>query len=142
MKEARVVRVEEATKGADCLAAQRWPDSHPAWTNLACSFRAATFQLMFFSNRTVPLTPPSLVKLSCIAASLLTGLAISVPSSDQVPELRKAVVPPNPHRCDRGTRVVAKSRSDNVSCFEVRTDFAKGAGQRTKYGAWHYDPGK
>ena len=48
---------------------------------------------MFFSSRVVPQTPPSLVKLSASALAVMTGSRTSVPSSDQVPELRNATLP-------------------------------------------------
>ena len=48
---------------------------------------------MFLSRRVVPQTPPSLVKLSSRARCVMTGAATSVPSSDQVPELRNAALP-------------------------------------------------
>ncbi len=49
---------------------------------------------MFFSRRVVPPTPPSLVKFSSHVRSVTIGAGSSVPSRDQVPELRKALVPP------------------------------------------------
>src|SRR2546430_8774379 len=48
---------------------------------------------MFFNSRVVPQTPPSLVKLSASALEVMTGSRNSVPSSDQVPELRNATFP-------------------------------------------------
>jgi hypothetical protein len=48
---------------------------------------------MFFNSRVVPQTPPSLVKLSASALEVMIGSHSSVPSSDQVPELRNAVLP-------------------------------------------------
>ena len=48
---------------------------------------------MFLSSRVVPQTPPSLVKSSSMARGVMIGAGSSVPSSDQVPELRNAVVP-------------------------------------------------
>ena len=45
---------------------------------------------MFLSSRVVPPTPPSLVKLSASALALMIGSRTSVPSSDQVPELKNA----------------------------------------------------
>ena len=48
---------------------------------------------MFFNSRVVPQTPPSLVKLSASALAVMTGSSNSVPSSDQVPELRNAALP-------------------------------------------------
>src|SRR5712691_9653082 len=48
---------------------------------------------MFFNSRIVPQTPPSLVKLSARALDVMIGSHNSVPSSDQVPELRNAVLP-------------------------------------------------
>src|ERR1700730_3631933 len=45
---------------------------------------------MFLRRRTVPQTPPSLVKFSLQAASERIGAGVSVPSNDQVPELMKA----------------------------------------------------
>src|ERR671931_1588507 len=50
--------------------------------------------LMFLSSRVVPQTPPSLVKFSSRARGVTTGAETSVPSRDQVPELRNAVLPP------------------------------------------------
>ena len=44
--------------------------------------------MMFLSNRVVPATPPSLVKLYRIVSALITGRETSTPSKDQVPELR------------------------------------------------------
>jgi len=81
MKEARVVRVEEATKRGglsrrlnDGLIVTRLgPISHAAFEQPHSS--------NVFSNRTVPLTPPSLVKLSCIAASLLTAWRFQFPAA-------------------------------------------------------------
>ena len=49
---------------------------------------------MFFSSRVVPQTPPSLVKFSSRARDVMIGAGSSVPSSDHVPELRNALVPP------------------------------------------------
>src|SRR5499427_6202662 len=48
---------------------------------------------MFFSKRVVPQTPPSLVKLSARPLEVMSGSFNSVPNSDQVPELRNAVLP-------------------------------------------------
>ncbi len=45
---------------------------------------------MFFRRRVVPETPPSFVKFSSRARGVITGAGTSVPSSDQVPELRNA----------------------------------------------------
>ena len=42
---------------------------------------------MFFRKRTVPPTPPSLVKLAASAGSPTRGDGSSTPISDQVPEL-------------------------------------------------------
>src|SRR5215510_13399744 len=50
--------------------------------------------LMFFSSLTVPHTPPSFVKLRSRALAVISGASISVPTSDHVPELMKAVDPP------------------------------------------------
>ena len=50
---------------------------------------------MLRSSRVVPLTPPSLVKLCASAAAVTIGALVSVPSRDQVPELRKATPPPD-----------------------------------------------
>ena len=52
--------------------------------------------ITFFSSRVVPFTPPSLVKFMRKASGVMTGESSSVPNSDQVPELRKAV----PSRAD------------------------------------------
>ncbi len=49
---------------------------------------------MFFSSRVVPQTPPSFVKFSSRVRSVTIGAGSSVPSSDHVPELRNALVPP------------------------------------------------
>ena len=49
---------------------------------------------MFFSSRIVPHTPPSFVKFKSRACAVITGASSSVPSSDHVPELMKAVEPP------------------------------------------------
>src|SRR5262249_3367356 len=46
--------------------------------------------MMFFRNRIVPPTPPSLVKLYLATLSLISGADSSTPISDQVPELRYA----------------------------------------------------
>ena len=48
---------------------------------------------MFFRSLVVPQTPPSFVKFSASALDVMTGSRNSVPSSDHVPELRKAVLP-------------------------------------------------
>ena len=47
--------------------------------------------VIFFSRRTVPQTPPSFVKFRRRASSVSTGSRVSIPSSDQVPELISAV---------------------------------------------------
>ena len=47
--------------------------------------------MTFFSSLVVPFTPPSLVKFKRSASGVMTGESSSVPSSDHVPELRKAV---------------------------------------------------
>src|SRR5204862_3723719 len=47
--------------------------------------------MTFFRRRVVPATPPSLVKFMRNASELMMGASISVPSNDQVPELRNAV---------------------------------------------------
>ena len=52
--------------------------------------------MTFFNSLVVPFTPPSLVKFRRNASGVITGESSSVPSSDQVPELRKAV----PSRAD------------------------------------------
>ena len=49
---------------------------------------------MFFSNLVVPQTPPSFVKFSSRDRGVMIGAGTSVPSSDQVPELRNARPPP------------------------------------------------
>ena len=49
---------------------------------------------MFFSSLIVPHTPPSFVKLRSRASGVRIGADSSVPSSDHVPELRKAVLAP------------------------------------------------
>ena len=49
---------------------------------------------MFFSSRIVPHTPPSFVKFKSRPFAVITGASISVPISDQVPELMNAVDPP------------------------------------------------
>src|SRR5690348_8789897 len=48
---------------------------------------------MFFRKRTVPQTPPSLVKFWRQASAEITGADSSAPSSDHVPELMMALVP-------------------------------------------------
>src|SRR6266436_2685246 len=60
------------------------------WRRQACSSQRPA---MFFNKRVVPQTPPSFVKFSACALAVMTGSRNSVPSSDQVPELRNAVLP-------------------------------------------------
>src|SRR2546426_718946 len=43
--------------------------------------------MMFLSKRIVPPTPPSLVKFTFKARSSVNGIFVSMPISDQVPEL-------------------------------------------------------
>ena len=62
---------------------------------------------MFLSKRVVPQTPPSLVKLRSSTVRVTNGCCVSAPSSDQVPELKKAQSPPL-----AGTAATA----DPVSC--------------------------
>jgi len=61
-----------------------------AWSKIAGSIAASRAHHVF-SSLVVPLTPPSLVKFSRRASGVITGESSSVPSSDHVPELRKAV---------------------------------------------------
>ena len=45
---------------------------------------------MFFTGRIVPRTPTSLPSSNAFARSFIKGSSVSIPSSDHVPELRKA----------------------------------------------------
>ena len=59
------------------------------------------------SRRTVPPTPPSLVRFAARVTAVITGAGTSRPMSDHVPELRKAVV---------GPASGAPTTADAVSC--------------------------
>ena len=63
--------------------------------------------MMFFRNLVVPSMPPSLVKLSALTSSETRGTGLSIPISDQVPELMYTHVP-----FSAGTEAIA----DAVSC--------------------------
>src|SRR5262245_18496571 len=66
--------------------------------------------MMFFRNRTVPPTPPSLVKLAARAPSPVNGAGSSTPISDHGPELMYAHDSPR-----AGTAATAEA----VSCDAV-----------------------
>ena len=66
---------------------------------------------MFFNSLVVPHTPPSFVKFRSSAAGVMIGCGTSVPSSDQVPELRKA----------RGPKAGTDATADPVSWHDGAT---------------------
>ena len=59
----------------------------PHWAIKRCKIHKP---VMFCKKRILPPTPPSLVKPDSRASSVKTGSSSSIPSNDQVPELKNA----------------------------------------------------
>ena len=117
MQERRIVGIEQrqervadrrpprpsARRSRSCGPSRAQPRRH------ACSSHRPP---MFFSSRVVPQTPPSLVKFASSARGVMIGRGTSVPSSDQVPELRNARPPYAGDRRHRRSGVVTGRRDD------------------------------